>query len=120
MHYYGDKPTPSYFYNAFLNQRDFRPITLLSHDPEVFIACKSNSSDKIGPVSKNELIHILSDGRIGFSHQQETAQQLALALQHETGVSMQPDIFESTQLMLASLAAKRIDAAVWTRGQVSV
>ncbi len=108
----GDKPTPCYFYNAFLNLRDFNPITLLSHDPEVFIAGKLDNTDKISPISKTEFIDILSSGRIGFSHQQETAQQLALALQQETGVHVQPAVFESTQLMLASLAVKRIAAAV--------
>ena len=108
----GDKPTPSYFYNAFLNLKDFNPIALLSHDPEVFVVRKSNNSDEVRPISNAGFIDILSSGRIGFSHQSETAQQLALALQQETGIDVQPAVFESTQLMLESLTANRITAAV--------
>ena len=108
----GDKPTPSYFYNAFLHLKDFNPITLLSHDPEVFIVKKSDSLNEIHPISKVEFIDILSSGRIGFSHQQDTIRQLTLALHQETEIDVQPTIFESTQLMLESLAANRIIAAV--------
>lgn len=108
----GNQPSPSCFYNAGLNLKEYEPVALLTFDPYVFVI-KADEDDKDSePLSKENFIKKLASKTVGFSFQPEVAQPLRQALTQRTGVQIQHTLPESTQLMLESLNAGKICAGL--------
>lgn len=104
----GEQPSPSCFYNAALNLKEYEPVALLTFDPYVFVVKADGADAGLEPLSKEGLIKLLTSGMVGFSFQKEVAGPLRQALQQRTGVEVKETLPESTQLMLESLKSGQI------------
>ena len=99
----GEQPSPSCFYNASLNLKEYEPAALLAFDPYVFVARAGGDEDFAAGLAPDGFLKRLSAGAVGFSFQEQVAEFLVRSLSHRTRIEFEPVFPASTKIMLQSL-----------------